>query len=149
MTKKQARTIRISNAGFTLLELMVTVVIIAILAMIAMPMYSNYITKSKARSAGADLVALGLVIESLYQRNLSYPVPTVNPTVSTAKTQEYASAWQPAETDTFDYTANAAATSYTLTATGKGRNAGCNLTLTNKNIRTISGGSGCGGLSSW
>ena len=94
------------ESGFTLVELMVTVSIQAILAGIAMPMYSNYITKAKARNAGADLVTLSLVIESLYQRNLTYPIPTTNPTVSTVKTQEYATAWQPAETETFEYTAN-------------------------------------------
>ncbi|TCB72817.1 prepilin-type N-terminal cleavage/methylation domain-containing protein [Acinetobacter sp. ANC 4216] len=106
MYKKSSLLAQKIESGFTLVELMVTVLILAILAGIAMPMYSNYITKAKARNAGADLVTLSLVIESLYQRNLTYPIPTTNPTVSTVKTQEYATAWQPAETETFEYTAN-------------------------------------------
>lgn len=106
MYKKSSLLAQKIELGFTLVELMVTVLILAILAGIAMPMYSNYITKAKARNAGADLVTLSLVIESLYQRNLTYPIPTTNPTVSTVKTQEYATAWQPAETETFEYTAN-------------------------------------------
>lgn len=151
MHKKPSLIAHKFESGFTLIELMITVVIIAILAAIAMPMYSNYITKAKARNAGADLVTLSLVIESLYQRNLVYPIPTANPTDSTVKTQEYATAWQPAETDNFKYTANVTATTYTLTATGISgtRNDGCQLTLTNKNVRTITGGSVCGGLTSW
>jgi len=151
MHKKKSFISQSFETGFTLIELMVTVVIMAILAAIAMPMYSNYITKAKARNAGADLVTLSLVVESLYQRNLTYPVPTPNPTVSTAKTQEYATAWQPAETENFEYTANVTATTYTLTATGKigTRNAGCSLSLTHKNLRTVNGGSACGGLTSW
>lgn len=151
MHKKPSLITQKFESGFTLIELMVTVVILGILAAIAMPMYSNYITKAKTRNAGADLVTLSLVIESLYQRNLVYPIPTPNPTVSTIKTQEYATAWQPAETDNFEYTANVTATTYTLTATGKTgtRSAGCSLSLTNKNVRTVNGGSSCGGLTAW
>ncbi|WP_326519345.1 type IV pilin protein [Acinetobacter sp. CAAS 2-6] len=141
------------NKGFTLIELMITVLIVVILAGIAMPMYSNYITKSKARNAGADLVALSLLVENLYQRNLTYPVPTPNPTTSTAETQTYAAGWQPTESQTFAYTANVDATNkqYTLTATGisNTRNAGCVLTLTNANVRSVNTSSGCGGLTSW
>lgn len=144
------------ESGFTLIELMVTVVIIAILAAIAMPMYSNYITKAKARNAGADLVTLSLVLESLYQRNLTYAIPTPNPTTTTAETQSHASTWQTGEAETFDYTmevkkvdASDTRVGYVLTATGKGRNAGCTLTLNSKNQRGVPATSGCGGLTSW
>lgn len=142
-----------NQKAFTLIELMITVVILAILAAIAMPMYSNYITKAKAKNASADLVALSLVLESLYQRNLTYTVPTPNPTITTAQTQSHASAWQPAETETFDYTLEVkdidSKKGYVLTATGKGRNAGCTLTLNSKNQRGVPSSSGCGGLTSW
>lgn len=139
--------------GFTLIELMVTVIIIAILAAIAMPMYSNFTTKAKAKNAASDLVTLSLVIENLYLRNLSYPTPTTNPTTTTAQTQAYATGWQPIESNNFTYTANVVSStkSYTLTATGISgtRNAGCTLTLNQANTRTVSGDNACGGMSSW
>ena len=72
MSKKSASSCQSKQSGFTLIELMIAVVILAILAAIAMPMYSNYITKAKARNAQSDLVALSLVLESMYQRNLKY-----------------------------------------------------------------------------
>ena len=81
MYKKQGSNFHTSSAGFTLLELMVAVIILAILAAIAMPMYSNYITKAKARSAQSDLVALSVVMESLYQRHLKYIDSTGEKTV--------------------------------------------------------------------
>lgn len=153
MHRKKSLISQPLHAGFTLIELMIAVVILAILAAIAMPMYSNYITKAKARNAGADLVALSLVLESLYQRNLTYTNPTPNPTTTTAQTQSHATAWQPAESGTFVYTMEVkdidSKKGYVLTATGKDRNVGCTLTLNSKNQRGVPATSGCGGLTSW
>lgn len=145
-----------AQPGFTLIELMVTVVIIAILAAIAMPMYSNYITKAKARSAQSDLIALSLVMESLYQRNLTYyiPVGETSPysTDDTDETKSYAAGWIPSS-DTFDYTIVVTPSTYTLTAEGisGSRNTNCKMTLNEKGVKEIdpSKNSGCGGLTSW
>ena len=138
------------QSGFTLIELMVTVAIIAILAAIAMPMYSNYITKAKARSAQSDLIALSLVLESIYQRNLKYIASTTVDQEASAylTANSMTGAWQPAA-DTFDYKVTATTSTYTLKAIGKGRNANCDLKLDNKNERTFVKTSGCGGLTSW
>ncbi len=46
-----------NQKGFTLIELMIVVAIIAILAAIALPAYQDYVSKSKVTAALADLAS--------------------------------------------------------------------------------------------
>lgn len=135
------------SRGFTLIEVMVVVAIVAILASIALPAYNDYINRSRARNAGNDLASLSLILENLYQRTLAYPAGTG--TAASYITGNGAPAWAGSQEDFFDYSVVVTAATYTLTATGTGSSAGCNLTLTNANVRTITGGKPCGGLASW
>jgi len=58
--------------GFTLLELMITVAVIAILAGIALPSYSDYVTRSKFAEATGNLADLRVKMEQYYADNRRY-----------------------------------------------------------------------------
>ncbi len=52
------------EGGFTLIELLIVVVIIGILAAVAVPMYTRYITSAKAAEAPTQLSALVQYVQS-------------------------------------------------------------------------------------
>lgn len=123
--------------GFTLVELVVVVAILAILVAIAVPSYQNYVTRSKIRTAQSDLLALSALVENHRQRTLSYPT---TPAAGTAEVRDAFQGWSPASGSgdfSFSYAYD---DGYTLTASGTGgRLAGCTLTLTDDNQRGVSG----------
>lgn len=64
---------RSMQAGFTLIELMIAVAIIAILAAIVLPNYSNYVTRAHRTDAQAAMLNLAQYMESQYNASFSYP----------------------------------------------------------------------------
>ncbi len=61
-----------SSRGFTLIEMMITVVIIAILAAIAIPSYQRYVWKARRSDATNTLQRLAALEEQVYFRNNAY-----------------------------------------------------------------------------
>ena len=107
--------------GFTIIELMIVVVVIAVISAIALPSYTDYITRSKFAEAYAHLADLRVKMEQFYLDNRRYStnagggtcgIPGGNtPTAQGAKYFDFTCA---------SSTANAAGDqAYILTATGK------------------------------
>lgn len=111
--------------GFTLIELMVTVAIVAILATIAYPAYSDYVTRGKLVDATQGLSNLRAQMERHFQDDRSYL--TVNSTTPCDAT------WIASNNiNTANFTFSCptlTATTYTILATGVGGVAGFNYTI--------------------
>ena len=60
------------NNGFTLVELLITVAILAILAAVAIPAYSNYINRAKQSNAVIALKAAQMAQEQFFSENNAY-----------------------------------------------------------------------------
>ncbi|MGQ3888979.1 type IV pilin protein [Legionella sp. CNM-1927-20] len=65
------------NKGFTLIELMIVVVIVAILTMIAYPSYQDYITRSRRADGQAALLDLASRLERYYAQQNTYQTATI------------------------------------------------------------------------
>ena len=58
--------------GFTLIELMIVVAIVAILAAVALPAYQDYVLRGKLAEAYGELAAMRTKLESYFLDNRTY-----------------------------------------------------------------------------
>ena len=61
-----------TQGGFTLIELMIVVVVIAILAAIAIPAYGNYVRQAHRADAQAEMLQFAQAMERCFTRHRSY-----------------------------------------------------------------------------
>lgn len=69
--------------GFTLIELMITVAVVAVLAAVALPAYNDYSRRSKIAEATSGLSELRLRGEKFFADNRSYA--SFNATITSAR----------------------------------------------------------------
>jgi type IV pilus assembly protein PilE len=121
--------------GFTLIELMIVVVVVAILAAIALPSYRDYIMRGKITEAHSSLSELRLRAEKFFADNRTYV--GFNQTINGARY--------------FTYACNpVTATAFTCTATGAAGEgmSGFSYTIDQSNVRgsdftSVSGWNDC------
>lgn len=62
-----------SQAGFTLVELMITLLVLATLVTIAFPSYQEYIERARRSQAIRDIAEISMIIERFFSLNQTYP----------------------------------------------------------------------------
>lgn len=119
-----------SARGFTLIELMITVTVIAVLAAIALPSYNDYITRSKLTEAHQVLSDLRVKMEQRFQDARTYAGGPCAPT-------------QQAKYFVFSCVGTPDATTFTIQAVGQLDLTGIAFTVNESNTRTtvVTGGS--------
>jgi len=109
-----------AQQGFTLIELMIVVVAIAILAAVAIPSYTDYVTRGKLVEGTSALSDGRVKMEQFFQDN-----------------RTYAGGPAPAATPNFTYaSSNRTLGTYTITATGIGTLSAFSYTINESNTKT-------------
>ena len=123
--------------GFTLIELIVAMAVLAILSAVAIPSYSGYLTRSQLTDATGTLGAYRLRMEQSYQDNGNFGAAACS--VATANT----TTWD------FQCALTGAGQGFTVTATGKGRTAGYQYSIDEQGSRRTLAFPGVGASACW
>ncbi len=114
--------------GFTLVELMITVVIIGVLAAVAIPLYQGNVTRAKTSEADAALGTIRTALRVYYAEFQAYPTQVAAAEVTTISGLNFVAADLNGtyfNADEYTYK-SAAGVAYTIEAAGTGSQAGIN-----------------------
>ncbi len=136
------------TAGFTLIEVMVTVAIVGILAAIALPSYSEYVIRGKLMDAHTKLADLRGKQETYWSNNNSYISPAATCGVEALGV---IAAYNADTGAPFDVACAGTATTYTITATGRASKGMGSfvLTVNQANAKSSAGPSGWTSATCW
>jgi type IV pilus assembly protein PilE len=123
-------------AGFTLIEVMITVAIIAIIAAVALPNYIDYVTRSRIVEAKTNLADMRTRLEQYFFDNRSYPTACI---ASASGPAGAGKIYLPASAKFFAVTCTLTDSTYTVTATGTGSMVGFVYTIDQANTRKTTG----------
>lgn len=114
-----------ANAGFTLIEVMVVVAIIGILSAVALPAYTDYVTRGRIPDATSNLASKRVQAEQFYQDNRTYIGAGNKGCVADTTSSKY-----------FDFSCTVqTAAAFTIEAKGKGPMTGFTYTIDQNNAK--------------
>jgi len=116
------------NRGFTLIELMIVVAVIAILAAVGYPSYSDYVRRGKITEAISGLSSVRVTMERWFQDNRTYAGGCI------------ASVLPPATSNfSFSCVGTPDATTYVVQAQGLGGMSAFKYTVNQSNVKSTTG----------
>jgi type IV pilus assembly protein PilE len=123
---------RTHSKGFTLIEMMITVVVVSILSAIAIPAYSHYVLRGKLSEAPNTLASQRILMEQYYQDNKNY-----------GSSSTCGLSAPPGTNFQYSCVLGAGGTSYTWTATGLNQANGYSYSVDDQNFtKTLTVGTG-------
>lgn len=122
--------------GFTLMEVLVTMAILSIIAAIAIPSYSDYVTRSRIAEATGTLSDVRVKLEQHFQDNRTYAGTVAYPADATTGCPTNAAPGDAALQSFNIRCSGLSATAFTVQAQGKGAMAGFTYQIVQSGARS-------------
>lgn len=131
--KVRKRNARLSVHGFTLIEVLITVAIVAILAAIALPSYDDYVRRGQVQEAFHFLSDYRIKLEQYFQDNKNYGTGGCG---KGTKTPKWAEDLTKADAKYFAFSCSLSGGGYEMVAKGiRGRAVGHEYVVNEENLQ--------------